>query len=196
MPLPRTDRRYREEEYLELEKSADSKSEFFDGEIFAVAGASFRRTLISMNLGAELNALLRGKPCTSHSSDLKVKSEPTGLIAYPDVSVICGPPVFAEGTGNVVTNPTLLAEVLSDSTEAYDRGAKFELSRHIPALREYLLVSQRAPRVERFLRQSDGAWIWSEATGLNAGLDLPSLGLTLSLANVFAKVAFEPLPKT
>src|SRR6266849_4682271 len=110
----------------------------------------------------------------------------TGLYTYPDLSVICGPLQFAEGTNDTVVNPTVLVEVLSDSTEAYDRGKKFEHYRQIPSLKEYLLISQKEPRIEKFARQPDGQWLLSEAAGVGNSLELPSLQITISLAEVFA----------
>jgi len=129
-----------------------------------------------------------------YNADLRIKIEATGLYTYPDLSVICGSLQFAQGTDDTVVNPALLVEVLSDSTEAYDRGKKFEHYRQIPTLQEYLLVSQKEPRIEQFIRQPDGRWLLNEAAGLDASLELPSLRITLSLAEVFAKVNFVRAP--
>src|SRR5207244_6997396 len=137
---------------------------------------------------------LKGRPCVLFNSDLRLKIVATGLCTYPDLSVVCGPLELAGAEDDVIVNPTLLAEVLSDSTEAYDRGKKFEHYRQIPTLKEYLLVSQKEPRIEQFIRQPDGRWLLSEAAGLDASLELPSLCIRLSLAEVFAMVNFVRAP--
>jgi len=129
-----------------------------------------------------------------YNADLRIKVEATGLFTYPDLSIICGSLQLAEGTDDTVVNPSVLVEVLSDSTEAYDRGKKFEHYRQIPTLQEYLLVSQKEPRIELFIRQSDGRWLLNEAAGTEASLELPVLDITLSLAEVFAKVNFVSAP--
>ena len=187
-------RRLTEAEYLELERLAEFKSEFFDGELFAMAGGTPRHSRIGTNLSAEFSNRLRAKTCAAYNADLRIKVEATGLLTYPDLSVICGPLQFAEGTDDTVVNPTVLVEVLSESTEAYDRGKKFEHYRQIPTLQEYLLVSQTEPRIEQFSRQPDGRWLLNEAAGLEASLELPALRISISLAEVFAKVNFVPVP--
>ncbi len=187
-PLPRLT----EAEYLRIERTAEFKSEFFDGEMFAMAGGTPQHSLIETNLAAEFNNRLRSHSCVLYNADLRIKVQTTGLCTYPDLSVVCGDLQFAEGTDDTVVNPTLLAEVLSDSTEAYDRGKRFEHYRQIATLQEYLLVSQKEPRIEQFSRQNDGRWLSNEAVGLDASLELPSLRIVLSLAEVFAKVKFVP----
>ncbi len=194
MSLPQTLRRLTQSEYLEIERAAEFKSEFFEGEVFAMAGGTPQHSLIATNLAAEFNNRLKSHPCIPYNADLRIKIEGTALFTYPDLSVICGPLQFAEGTDDTVVNPTLLVEVLSDSTEAYDRGKKFEHYRQIGTLQEYLLVSQKEPRIEQFVRQTDGRWLLNEAAGLDASLELPSLRISLSLAEVFAKVNFVPGP--
>ena len=194
MTLPEPSRRLTEAEYLEIERGAESKSEFFQGEMFAMAGGTPQHSLIATNLARELGNRLKSSHCVAYNADLRIKIEATGLCTYPDLSVVCGPPQFAQGTEDTVLNPTLLVEVLSDSTEAYDRGKKFEHCRQIPALQEYLLVSQKEPRIEQFIRQPDGRWLLNEAAGPDASLELPSLRISLSLAEVFAKVNFAHDP--
>jgi len=183
-----------EGEYLAIERSAEYKSEFFDGEMFAMAGGTLRHSLIATNVAREFGNRLKGGPCVPFNSDLRIKIAATGLFTYPDLSVICGPPEFVPETDDTVLNPTVLVEVLSDSTEAYDRGKKFEHYRQIATLQEYLLVSQKEPRIEQFIRQPDGRWLLNEAAGLEATLELPSLRIKLSLAEVFANVQFVPTP--
>jgi|ERR1051325_4095467 Uma2 family endonuclease len=184
--------RLSETEYLDLERQAEFRSEYFDGEMFAMAGGTSAHSLIGMNLGGELRALLKDTDCVAYNTDLRVKVEATGLLTYPDVSVACGEQRFLDEQRDTLLNPTLIIEVLSDSTEAYDRGKKFEHYRQIPTCREYLLVSQKEPRIEQFIRQPNGEWTLKEAVGLNAELKLASVAIVLRLAEVFAKVRFTP----
>jgi Uma2 family endonuclease len=192
MSLAASSPRITEAEYLEIERAAEFKSEFFDGEIFAMAGGTPQHSLIAANLIAEFRTLLKGGHCRACPADLRIKVQATGLFTYPDLSIVCGLLEFAEGTHDTAINPTVLVEVLSDSTEAYNRGKKFEHYRHIPALREYLLVSQREPRIDCFLRQSPGQWLLTEAAGQKATLQLYSLGISLRLAEIFDNVDFLP----
>jgi len=194
MPLPQTSRRLTEAEYLEIERAAECKSEFFDGEVFAMAGGTLQHSLIGTNVTREFGNRLGNNRCVAFNADLRIKIEATGLLTYPDLSVICGPPQFAERLDDTVVNPTVLVEVLSNSTEAYDRGRKFEHYRQIPTLQEYLLVSQTEPRIEQFVRESDGRWVLNEAVGMEKKVELPSLKITISLSEIFAKVNFVPGP--
>jgi Uma2 family endonuclease len=194
MAVASTVPRLTEAEFLVLERAAPFKSEFYDGEIFGMAGASPMHALIAANLIGELRTKLKGRPCKPFTSDLRLKVEATGLCTYPDVSVICGPLQFAAGTDDTVVNPTLLIEVLSDSTEGYDRGEKFRHYRQMPSLKEYLLVSQRLPRIEHFLRRANEEWTLRAAESRDASLALPSLEITIELNEVFTGVDFAPAP--
>ena len=194
MSSPGPFRRLTEAAYLKIERAAEFKSEFFDGEMFAMAGGSPQHSLIATNLAREFGNRLMSSQCVPYNADLRIKVETTGLCTYPDLSVICGPLKFAEGTDDTVVNPTLLLEVLSDSTEAYDRGKKFEHYRQISTLQEYLLISQKEPRIEQFIRQPDGRWLLNESAGREASVHLPALRITLSLSEIFAKVTFVPTP--
>jgi Uma2 family endonuclease len=194
MPVAQPLHRLTETEYLEIERAAEFKSEFFDGEMFAMAGGTLQHSLIGTNLTGEFRNRLKSGRCVAYNAELRVKVEATGLNTYPDLSVICGQPRFVEGTNDTVLNPTVLVEVLSDSTEAYDRGKKFEHYRQITTLQEYLLVSQKEPRIEKFSRRPDGQWLLSEAAGLEKSLEISSLQITISLAEVFANVTFVPTP--
>jgi Uma2 family endonuclease len=187
-------KRLTEAEYLDLERSLEARNEFFDGEVFAMSGGTPLHSQIATNLARELGNKLKGRDCIPYNSDLRLKVEATGLFTYPDLSVVCGPLQFAPGTDDTVVNPRLIIEVLSDSTEAYDRGKKFENYRHMPSLREYLLVSQKEPRIEQFVRQPNGQWLLRDAAGLDATMALPSLEIDLFLAEVFAGVEFVPAP--
>ncbi len=194
MGLPQQKIQMSPRDYLRCERTAEFKSEFFDGEVFAMSGGSPRHSLLKANVIRELGNGLKGHPCTAYDSDLRVKVEATGLYTYPDASVICGPLEFDDDVRDTVLSPTLLVEVLSPSTEAYDRGKKFNHYRRIESLREYLLVSQDEAKIERFQRNADGTWTLTEASGLEASLHLPSLGIDLSLREVYEKVDFsEPV---
>src|SRR6266851_6519501 len=177
------------EQYLELERQADTKSEYFAGEIFAMAGGSPEHNLISGNAFGVLWSQLRDSPCTPYNSDMKVRVA-EDLYAYPDVTVVCGEAQFAGEEREVLLNPTLIVEVLSPSTEAWDRGGKFEQYRQRESLQEYVLVTQVRPHVERFARQASGQWLLTEVNGLEAVLSLPSIGCELALAEVYRKVTF------
>ncbi len=192
MALAQNIPRLSETEYLHLERQAEFRSEYFDGEMFAMAGGTRAHSLIAINLARELSTQLKATDCVAYNADLKVKVEATGLMTYPDVSVVCGEQRFLDEEEDVLLNPALVVEVLSDSTEGYDRGKKFEHYRQIPSLREYLLVSQTEPRIEQFIRQPNGEWTLKEAAGLDAEIPVKSLGITLRLAEVFAKVKFTP----
>lgn len=194
MGLPRSVRRLTPAEYLEIEHVAPHRSEYFDGEMFAMAGGSPRHSLIKANLVSELRTRLKGRPCTTYDSDLRIRIPATGLYTYADASVICGELQLDSLDPNTVLNPTLVAEVLSDGTEAYDRGKKFDHYRKLPTLKEYVLVSQDSPRLERFSKNPDGTWTLTIASGLDATLPLPSIGVSLSLAEIYEKVDFASEP--
>ena len=181
------------EEYLALERRADGRSEWVDDEVFALAGASFVHSLITGNVVAALKPRLRGRGCTVHPSDLRVHVERGGMYYYPDVVVVCGPPQFVDGEKDTVTNPTLVVEVLSPSTEGWDRGAKFARYRRLDSLREVLFVAQDQIRVERYLRQPDGFWLLAEYGEETGDVIISTLDVLLPLAEVYEGVAF---PKT
>ena len=159
-----------------------------------MAGGTPEHSLIATNLAREFGNRLKGGKCLAYNADLRLKIEASGLFTYPDLSVVFGPIQFAAGTDDTVVNPTVIVEVLSDSTEAYERGTKFENYRRMPSLREYLLVGQKGPRIEQFVRQENEQWLLREAAGLDATLALPSLEIKISLAEVFAGVEFVPAP--
>jgi Uma2 family endonuclease len=184
-------RRLTPEEYLEIERAAELKSEYIDGEMFAMSGASFRHTLIVSNVGVGLHAQLRDRPCTVHMSDLRVATDPLRHYTYPDVIVTCDSPQFVDGQFDTLTNPKVLVEVLSDSTEKYDRGAKFERYRRVPTLAEYVLIAQDRIHLEVYSRQADGSWLLRECSSTADEIGLPSIGCHLKVAEVYAKVTFE-----
>ena len=176
------------EEYLALERQAECKSEYYAGEIFAMAGASRWHNLIVTNVVRELSLQLKGRPCTTYPSDMRVKISPTGLYAYPDVTVVCGDARFEDTQQDTLLNPTLIVEVLSESTEAYDRGGKFAHYRKLTSLLEYVLIAQTKPHVEHYVRQPDNRWLLAEADNLHHTLHLPSIDCHLALAEVYDKV--------
>ena len=181
-------------EYYRLERAAEHKSEYFEGEIFAMAGGTVRHSLLKTNTTACLHGALkkRGGGCNTYDSDLRVRIPDTGLRTYPDATVICGEPEIdpEDSDGETVINPTLIIEVLSDSTERYDRGTKFKHYQTIESLCQYVLVSQDQARVETYLRQSDGTWVYAEMHGLDAIVPISALGVSLPMAELYAGVVF------
>lgn len=176
------------EEYLAVERQAAYKSEYFNGEMFAMSGASPRHVLIVTNVVAELRRQLKQRPCTVYSTDLRVKVSPTGLYTYPDVIVVCAQPQFNDEQKDTLLNPTLIVEVLSESTKDYDRGEKFEHYRTLISLAEYVLIAQGKPHVEHFVRQPDNRWLLAETNRLEDTIHLPSIACDLALAEVYDKV--------
>ncbi len=183
-------------EYLTRERAASFRSEFFRGEMFAMAGASFEHTLIKDNLSWALRNALRETSCTTMTADLRVKVSATGLYTYPDVIVLCGPPELEDQHGDTLLNPQVIFEILSDSTEKYDRGKKFGHYRTIATLREYVLVSQDSPLCERFIRESDGSWNLREFRGLEIEFALATVAARIKMADVYQGVTFPPEPTT
>ncbi len=194
MALATPVRRLTEAEYLQIERSTpDVRSNFYGGEMFAMSGGTRWHSLIASNLIRELGLALKGRSCLVYDSNMRVKIEATSLYTYPDVVVSCGSPHFADAETDTLLNPTLLIEVLSESTEAYDRGLKSESYRQIPSLREYLLVSQSAAHVEQFIRQHNDTWLLQDTFGLESRLNLPSLNVSIPFAEIFASVEFPPV---
>jgi Uma2 family endonuclease len=185
-------RRLSEAEYLEIERRAEFKSEFLEGEMFAMSGGTRWHSLIACNVISAMTSQLKGSPCLVLNSDMRVKVQTSGLYTYPDVSVACGENQLEDENGDTLLNPTVIVEVLSETREAYDRGKKFEMYRQIPSLREYLLVSQHKPLVEQYIRQDGEEWLLRAVAGLEGKVSLPSLGITIAMADVYSKVQFVP----
>lgn len=181
------------EQYLAAERVAEFRHEYYKGQIYAMSGGSYTHAQIILNYASELHAKLKKRPCSVVSIGFRVRVSPDGLYTYPDVVVICGDPKFVDEQRDTLLNPTLILEVLSPSTEAYDRGFKSVQYRTIESLEEYALVSQSEPRVERFRRQSGGHWLFSEAVGLEAACLFESLDCTVSLADIYDKVTFAAI---
>ena len=180
------------EEYLERERRAEYKSEYFAGEIVAMAGAKRKHNLVSNNVSASLTGQLRDEPCEVYSNDMRVQADKEKQYSYPDVVVVCGEPQFRDGREDTLLNPTVIVEVLSPSTEAKDRGEKFLRYRQIESLTDYLLIAQDERRVEQFTKQWDGSWRLVE-TFDTGEMRLDSIGCILTLADVYNKVKMEPL---
>ena len=182
-----------EAEYLQRERQAAFKSEFLNGEVFAMAGASREHNQISTNLVVSLGTQLLDKPCGVYSSDMKVRTrtEQTRKFSYPDVVVTCGDEQYEDENNDVLLNPLVIIEVLSATTEAYDRGLKFFHYQLIPSLREYLLVAQDYCRVEKYQRQADNQWVYSEFHELSDVVEVGTLACRLSLADIYRRVVLE-----
>jgi Uma2 family endonuclease len=179
------------QDYLAIERAAETKSEYLDGEMVAMTGTSRWHNLIVTNLVRDLSQQLKQRPCEVYSNDQRVRIPTTGLYTYPDLVVACAEPRFEDDELDTLLNPVLLVEVLSPSTESYDRGKKFEHYRTLDSLVEYLLVSQDEVLLEQFVRQEAGAWRFTATSGREGAVELPSIGCTLALAEVYDKV---PLP--
>ena len=171
-----------------MERAAEFKSEYDDGVILAMAGASYRHNSIVMALGGSLLSRL-GNRCTVLGSDMKVRVLNPARFFYPDVSVVCDRPQFADDERDVLLNPLIVVEILSESTEHYDRGRKFRSYQQIESLQEYLLVSQAEALVEQFQREA-GRWVYTKSEGLEATVSLPVLGCELPLREIYAQVDF------
>ena len=181
-------------EYLAIERRAEYKSEYYRGEMFAMAGGSPRHSLLAARLIGTLLNRLKGKGCEVYTSDLKVLTQPNGLYTYPDVTVVRGKPLLADDEPDVIVNPKVVFEVLSKSTEGHDRGFKFQQYKKIESLDQYALVSQTEPLIESFSRGVGRAWTeYSEARGVEAKLVLKPLDIELPLAEIYQDFDFRSL---
>lgn len=172
-------------DYLQQERSSDAKHEFVNGEIYAMAGGTIEHGRLATNVAGVLFAQLRGRPCAAYSSDVRVRVLATGLTTYPDLSVVCGRLERDPENENTVVNPVVLVEVLSESTEGYDRGEKFAHYRRIPSMKEYVLVSQSSPRIEVFRRNENGSWTLHIAEA-GESVKLASIDCELAVDEIFA----------
>ena len=183
--------RLTEEEYLQAERAAELRHQFYDGVMYAMSGGSPEHAYLIGSLTRELGMALKKGPCRVYPSDLRVRVSRGGLYTYPDVTLICDEPKYADDIKDTLTNPTLLIEVLSPTTEAYDRGFKFEQYRSIASLQEYALVSQSRPHIEIFRRQPSNEWLLAEYTGMEATCRFDSVGCAIPLAEIYDKIEFE-----
>jgi Uma2 family endonuclease len=187
-----TRRRITIAEYVALERDALEKHEFYRGEIFAMAGASPRHNVIVTNILAKLYQQLEGKPCRPYGSDQRIRVEEADLSTYPDVSVICGKMEVSPADRHAATNPVVIFEVTSPSTEGYDRGPKFELYQQSPTLQQYVIVEQVSAKIVTYERDDDGTWRYKLLVGTDQTLELPAIGSRLALADVYRDVEFGP----
>lgn len=195
LPVEKKDR-YTLAEYLEMEKSAVEKHEFNQGQLRMMSGGTVNHSLIITNTIGSLCSILKGKPCRSYDSNLRIRIPRKTIYTYPDISVICGKVQLdpEDSTQQTATNPRLLVEVLSPSTEAYDRGEKFNYYRQIDSLEEYVLISQDRAMVETFFKQSDGIWLFSAFSGQDSKAPLRCLSLDLTLADIYDGADFSEPP--
>ena len=194
MVSARKHRTFSLEEYLGVERQASFKSEFVDGAIYAMTGGSLNHALLGGSALALLKGMFRGKPCRVFNSELQVFIPGKNVATYPDVSVVCGPPAFWKDRNDLVTNPSVVVEVLSPSTEAYDRGDKGAAYRTLESLRDYVLISQERPLVEVMTRNVDGVWEHRTFEGMDASAMLGSVTGPLMLKDLYEGVAWEGAP--
>jgi Uma2 family endonuclease len=183
--------RFTPEQYLALERKANFKSEYYNGFIWAMAGASDEHNTIALNFAGEIRSQLKGRPCRAYMSDMRLRVTPSGLYTYPDVMAVCGERKFLDDKTDTLLNPTMIAEVLSPTTEAYDRGEKFAKYRQLPSLQEYVLIAQDKVLVERYTRQGD-QWLLKDFRSLDESLRLDSIDCEIALREIYAKVKFPP----
>ncbi len=176
------------QDYLAWERQQETRHEYVNGEIHAMTGASREHNLINGNLFAALHTQTRGKPCEVYSNDMRVKVSETGMYTYPDIAVACGKPEFEDTQVDTLLNPVLIVEVLSDSTEGYDRGAKFAHYRTLPSLHDYLLIAQNECRVEHYARQADHRWLLTDYQGMDETVSLTAIGCELRLLDLYERV--------
>jgi Uma2 family endonuclease len=200
MGAPKLEPRYTVDEYLGLERAAEERHIYLDGEIIAMAGELTAHGRISVNVVISLGTQLKGKTCEVFTKDIKVRSGPVpetgrskkGMFSYPDVLVVGGEIEYHDSFRDVILNPKVIIEVLSESTEAFDRGDKFlRYQKHNPTLTDYILISQVEPQIEHYRRKSDGEWSYRVCSGLKASLSIPSIRCTLKLADVYDRVKFS-----
>ena len=199
MGLPRTKPLFTVDQYLALERASEERHEFLDGQIYDMAGESGEHGDISVNLVAAVHNQLKGTPCRARSKDTKVRSGPeprspqstSGMFSYPDLVVICGEPEYHDAHSDIVLNPTVIGEVLSPSTESFDRGKKCErYQTWNQTLKDYLLISQGEQKIEHHVRQADGSWLMHRYTGLDSKLFIASISCTLKLSDVYDRICF------
>jgi Uma2 family endonuclease len=176
-----------EQDYLAFERAADERHEYANGEIFAMSGGTWEHSLIGVNLAGELRAALLDRPCSVHGADMRIHIPANARYTYADVLVVCGEPVFLDEARDTVENAVVIVEVLSDSSERYDRGDKFEQYRSIPSLRHYVLASQKRPRLEHFERRPDGAWLLRVA-GPGEEVTLAAIDAAIAVDRAYLKV--------
>src|SRR5689334_2786280 len=178
-------------EYLEIERKAEFKSEYIAGRMYAMSGVSRRHSLIAGNLYREISSQFRGRNCEAHIADMRVNISPTGMYTYPDLVAVCGEARFEDAAVDTLLNPTVIIEVLSPSTEAYDRGEKFANYRRLETLREYVLIAQEQLRIEHYRREGS-EWVLTEISDPEGTLNLPSIDCHISVSAIYEKIDFDP----
>jgi len=179
------------EEYLAIERAAEYKSEYVNGEVFAMTGASRKHNLIAGNIYGELRQQLKGKPCEAYPGEMRVKAPAARSYVYPDIVVVCGEPQFEDSYFDTLLNPTMAVEVLSKSTQSYNRLAKSAYYRTIDSLVEYLLVSQEEYRVEQYVKQADARWLLSDVRSLESVIELKSIDCSLALRDLYDRISID-----
>jgi Uma2 family endonuclease len=179
------------EEYLAIERAAEYKNEYVNGEIFAMTGASRKHNLAALNVAGELRQQLKGKPCETYQGEMRVKAPAIRSYVYPDVVVVCGDPQFEDTYLDTLLNPTLVVEVLSKSTESYNRLAKSAYYRTIESLVEYLLIAQEEYRVEQYVKQADGRWLLADVRSLENTVELEAIGCSLALRDIYDRIVID-----
>jgi Uma2 family endonuclease len=201
MALPQEKLLYTVEQYLEMERASEERHEYVDGYVYKMAGESLEHSRINANLIAILVAQLRGKPCEAFSPNMKIRSGPffkeqktnKGMFSYADVSIVCGEPQFHDKFKDVLLNPTVIIEILSKSTEGFDRGEQFRrYLTHIPFLQDYVLVHQTLPWIQVYSRHPDG-WLMTDAVGFEGAIRVPSIDCHLSMSEVYDRIEFPRL---
>lgn len=183
---------YTPEEYLELERRSETRHEFVDGEIYAMAGESLAHIQICINLAGEVRTSLKGTKCQALSPSMKVRAESKGMFAYPDLTIVCGTPVFHDKQRDVLLNPKVIFEVLSPSTGRYDQTKKFfRYRKELPSLTDYVLIYQDTAFIEHHEKQPDNRWVHNAADGLDDFLRIDSVELEISLQEIYDRVEFE-----
>ncbi|MEJ7847294.1 MAG: Uma2 family endonuclease [Pyrinomonadaceae bacterium] len=188
--------KYTLDEYFELEKNSEEKFEYWEGNVWSMSGASPVHERVVVNAGGHLRELLRGLKCSVFGSNLKVKVPVYSPYRYPDLSAHCGEGIYEKMGGlEVLTNPQLIIEVLSPSTEAFDRGDKFSYYKSIPSFTEYILIATNRPNITQFIKRSESEWVQREATGMESSLSLAAFDIEFLLSEVFLDVEFPEPPK-
>lgn len=193
MSLPRESVRHSPEEYLAFERRAETRHEYLDGQIYEMSGESLAHSRICVNLAREVSAQLKGMPCEALSPNMKVRTSEAGLFAYPDLTIVCGEPIFHDKRRDVLLNPRVIFEVLSPSTERYDRGRKFmRYTSALESLADYVLISQDIPLIEHLERQPGGRWLHAFVHGLTETVHLTGIDCNVRLSEVYDRVVFPP----
>ena len=195
MSVAEKKKHYSVAEYLAMEVMADHRSEYFDGEIYAMSGGTLNHSRICRNIARTVEVALDGTSCEVFGQDLAVWLQSENSFVYPDLSVVCGPPEVMDKTNRQITNPFLIVEVLSESTEAFDRGGKFRMYRTLESLKSYVLIDQWDAIVEVYRQDKNGEWRFHSYNGMDSSIHLPNLNVELTLADIYRRVDFEPRKK-